>query len=362
MKIRKTIKKIGFTAIMLVFSMMTFSSCDDGFIYDEEGDCTVHYKLQFFYDMNLKWADAFSNEVKSVRVYAFDENENLVKIFMENDPSIISEPNYAMDLDLEPGNYHLIAWCGIDNINPETKVSIASFSAPENMGMKMQDLDCKLNWKSNALFPAYSDEHLQFTFWGELKDVEIVKENLYGGVEYFRMPLIKDTNHLRVQLVQLSGEDTDVNDFTYSIEAVNGEMDYLNNLIGDTKITYLPWHLMNGEVGMEQETKALTYANSAIADLDLSRMTVGEIDSMRLVIRNSEDNSLVANVPIIQYSLLSKMYYEEAYGHDMTDQEFLDRQDEYNMTFFLDSNMKWVYATIDILSWRVVIQNVDLGS
>ncbi len=44
----------------------------------------------------------------------------------------------------------------------------------------------------------------------------------------------------------------------------------------------------------------------------------------------------------------------------MSEQEFLDRADEYNMTFFLDEDNKWVSTVIQILSWKVVRSNVDI--
>ena len=68
----------------------------------------------------------------------------------------------------------------------------------------------------------------------------------------------------------------------------------------------------------------------------------------------------IASVPIIQYALLSKEYYETAYGHKMTDQEFLDREDEYILTFFLDENMKWISSVIMIQSWRIVLHDYDI--
>ena len=43
----------------------------------------------------------------------------------------------------------------------------------------------------------------------------------------------------------------------------------------------------------------------------------------------------------------------------MDAQEYLDRQDEYNMTFFLH-NGQWMSAQIIINSWVVVINNENL--
>ena len=62
------------------------------------------------------------------------------------------------------------------------------------------------------------------------------------------------------------------------------------------------------------------------------------------------------SIPLVDYALLVKGRYNEA----MDDQEYLDRQDEYNMTFFLDEKDQWYDAYIYIESWMVVLQNTGL--
>ena len=44
----------------------------------------------------------------------------------------------------------------------------------------------------------------------------------------------------------------------------------------------------------------------------------------------------------------------------MDDQEYLDRQDEYNMVSFLDENNRWVNSTIYINSWKVVLGTIEV--
>lgn len=80
---------------------------------------------------------------------------------------------------------------------------------------------------------------------------------------------------------------------------------------------------------------------------------------MKLTITNREGDK-VAEIPVIDYALLAKDYYEEEYGRKMTDQEFLDREDDYVMTFFLDENNRWISSVILIHSWRIVLNEVDL--
>jgi hypothetical protein len=65
---------------------------------------------------------------------------------------------------------------------------------------------------------------------------------------------------------------------------------------------------------------------------------------------------MVIRIPLVDYALLYKRLRYE----DMPDQEFLDRQDEYNMTFFLDENYRWINQFIYINSWKVVLQESEL--
>lgn len=58
------IKYWGITVLAIIVTAFLFVSCD-GMIYNDEGDCSVRYRLKFRYDMNLKFADAFAHEVKS---------------------------------------------------------------------------------------------------------------------------------------------------------------------------------------------------------------------------------------------------------------------------------------------------------
>lgn len=99
--------------------------------------------------------------------------------------------------------------------------------------------------------------------------------------------------------------------------------------------------------------------NGAIADLTVGRMMAEHQDRMILTISNDQGEE-VARVPLIHYALLSKTYYEEEYRHTMSDQEFLDREDEYVLTFFLDKDDRWLDTSILIHSWRVVLTNDDV--
>ena len=44
----------------------------------------------------------------------------------------------------------------------------------------------------------------------------------------------------------------------------------------------------------------------------------------------------------------------------VSDQDYLDRQDKYDVVFFLDENNEWPRTHIYINSWKIVLQNTDL--
>lgn len=363
MKILAYFYRIIALTVASVGVMASLSSCDSA-IYDDEGDCEVVYRLRFRYDMNMKFADAFSHEVKSVRLYAFDLQDKLVWQTEESGERLAQE-GYNIVLPLQPGDYKLMAWCGLDNEE--------SFTVPQiELGDTRDPLQCRLNRSHHPEDGAVSTEDLHALFHGSL-DVNL-PESLDGGEYVYTMPLTKDTNVFRVVLQHLSGKDIDADDFSFKIEDNNGWLHHDNSLLDDEDITYHAWSKYSGSAGVEvlsvahdhlseedsgKGTRAITEVKVAVAELTVSRLVQRDWNihaKPMLTIRKTTDNEVVARIPIIDYALLVKGNYNRA----MSDQEYLDRQDEYNMTFFLDENNHWLATTIIINSWRVVLNPTDL--
>lgn len=339
---------IGKTLLVAVALLFTLCACDNA-IYDDEGDCTVTYRLQFCYDWNMKFADAFPHEVGSVAVYAFDKETGTLVWQQTDKGEALAQDGYAMTLDLPAGNYDLVAWCGLDNDTVSE-----SFSVPQmTVGSSTKDdLTCRLLREHDSEGTASVSTDLFGLYHGQLS-VSLPQDN-NGGDYLYTMPLVKDTNHLRVILEHLSGKEVDVNDFSFSLEGeANGLMNYDNSLLDDEPIIYHAWNTESGQAGVETDTRTQTSVGVAIADLTTARLVEGR--KMYLTIRNSEGDTVV-RVPFIDYCLLVKGYYNRS----MSNQEYLDRQDEWSMTFFLDESGEWVSSSVLINSWRVVLQNVDI--
>ena len=353
MNIRALIRNVVAKVCMASVCLLAMSSCDN-WLYEEEGDCSVYYRLKFRYDMNLKWADAFANEVTSIHLYAFDKSGVLAWQKAEQIVPGTAE-NYSMLLDLPAGDYKLLAWCGLQNDGEQDE----SFSVPEaRVGeTRMEQLQCALN-RQHDESGAYSNEHLYRLFHGVL-DVSLPVNDDGGSYEYI-MSLIKNTNHIRVILQHLSGVDVNKDDFIFRIDDENGLMAYDNELLEDENINYRPWDVQNVEAGIGMDgNRAVSNVKGLVADFTVGRLIETHRKKMILAI-DTKDGKKVARIPVMDYALMGKEYYEKEYRYPMNERQFLDRLDECVMTLFLDENNNWVSIVIQILSWRVVLSNVDI--
>ena len=348
MKTVKTFaRQFSFGLMMAVTLGSAVVSCDS--ILDEDDvDCSVEYRVKFKYDYNMKYADAFSREVSSVALYAFDDNGKLVYQKTEAG-DVLAADGYSMAVDMEPGDYHLITWAGLSNE--------ASFSVPLiTQGVSsLEELQCKMDriYSRAADGSAVVSSKLSSLWHGEVTKQSFTRA---ATQQVVTVPLVKNTNTIRVILQQMDGVTVDVDKFEFTITDDNGLMNYDNKLLEDETLTYYPYYRMQG--GTDMGTRADGDAEDSNISVAIAQITVGRLvveNNPRLTITNKETGEPVLSIPLVKYLLLT-----EAEGHEMTNQEYLDRQDEYNMTFFLDESMKWINTSIIINDWVVRFNELDM--
>ena len=335
----KEINKTTTLPVLMLLSVLFVMTACDG-IYEDEGDCSVHYHVKFRYDMNMKFADAFAHEVNSVTLYVLDEQNNVVWQGSEQGETLAQE-GYAMEVDVAPGSYSLLAWCGLAGGN--------SFAVP--VSSRKEDLICSLKREHKLDGTAYVKEDLNRLYHGYLEKQTFSSEE---GTHTFVVPLVKNTNNIRVVLQHLSGEPVDKDKFTFSITDENGVMNWDNKLLSDEPVTYYAWHTASGTAGIDDvDSRTVSSFSAVIAELTTARLVKEK--APRLKVTNDKGET-VFSIPLIDYALLVK----GEYNRRMDDQEYLDRQDEYNMVFFLDEGDRWMDAYIYINSWKVVLQETGI--
>lgn len=328
------------------------SGCDS-LIYDDQGDCDPYYKVKFVYDYNMKFADAFAVEVNEVTLYVVDAATGKVVWQKHEAGPALQSGSYAMDVDVPPGTYTLLAWCGSGHTS--------SFAVNEHDDHT--ELHCRLtDRQAPEGFLAGENSHVRNRildlYHGKL-DAQVFPDE--QGVHQYEVHLTKDTNHINVHLQHLSGEPIEPDDFTYTITEANGHLNYDNSIRADEDLTYFPWEVASGaasiitpEMQGSRDGEGLPH-HSAVAYFTTSRLMANRKATLRIY--NSKQEK-VADLPLTDYLKLSRQH-NETLPRPLTDQEYLDYQDQYNVTLLLDENGRWSNATVYVESWRIIIQNTE---
>lgn len=323
--------------------MLATTSCNDGLgTFDGEGDCGVY--ISFKYDYNIKFANAFANEVHSVALYVFDEEDTLIDQLTTTDKEALSDDEFEMVLQLNPGEYRLLAWGGL--MNEESFDLLANAEIGKT---KRQELQVRMRRDHNENGDAVVEKDLLPLYHGSM---EIVVDDVEGTYKH-TMSLKKNTNVVRILLHEMSGHEADADNFIFEIEDSNGLYDWDNTLLEDEQITYKAWYKESVSTDTETMSRAQESVGGALAELTIGRIRADKSPILR--IRSSETGEDIVRLPLAEYALMVKGQYNLG----MSSQEYLDRVDEYNMTLFLNEG-EWVSTSILIHSWRVVINNTVL--
>lgn len=332
---------------LLMLLVLTAMTACDSLIYDDEGDCTPHYMVSFKYDYNLKFADAFAAEVDRVTLHVFDTDGKRVfdKTMTLGE---LAANGYRMEVGLPAGTYEMLAWA--DGLEEDA----TGFSPSAD-----NRHDRRLDRKTSADGRAFTDSHLHSLFHGRLKSVTL--EPMDEGEQVVEMPLVKDTNIVRVMLQYKDGKEMPRDRFDFYLTGSNGWLDRDNTLLPDEEVDYRAWSVVSGTAGMPDledgpAVRTVTSVSAVVAEMTTSRLIMGS--PVYLTVVRRADNYRVLRIPLIDYAIMVKGNHRRK----MTDQEYLDRQDEYPVTIFLEENDSWEKsAGVFIESWHVVLHDQDLG-
>ena len=320
----------GLVLLIVVSTLMT--ACD--YWHNDQEGCEARLRVRFVYDMNMKFADAFEHEVKTVTLHAFDENGKLVYTKTEQAARILADGGMNVD-DLPSGKYDLLVWAE----GEERYADSYSFGKAKVGESSFADFTTKVN-RENATV----NHDLTPLYHGFLQQADLVA--VTGETKTATVRLTKDTNNVKVVLQHLSGKNLNAGDFDFAITDDNGYMEASNALKEDETLTYPAWSKYAGTAGV----------GVVVAELTTNRMVTGH--NMRLKVTSKETGKVIINIPLIDYALLVKGNYNRS----MSDQEYLDRQDTYDLIFVLDEKDEWPGVVLNINSWRVVLSNANFGS
>ena len=305
-------------------------------IYD--GDlppCPHGVSLRFVYDYNMEYANAFPTKVDCVTLYVYDKAGHYVKTLVETS-NVLQDEEWRMLIDLAEGDYHFVAYGGLAC----NEASFAVKAEPGSAIPQLSELSVEMDHVGLT-----SEKKLHDLFFGTL-DVTVSGDAYQNAA----IRMMKDTNNLRVVLQQLNGQPLSDEDFIFCITDDNTLLDNTNHTVPNGIITYSPWAQGQYVVG-EDGNDGVTVV---YAELSTSRLVTS--NAPRFIVRRTTDGKEIINIPLNEYLLLLK---SDLYS-DMGAQEFLDRESEWSLVFFLDANREWVTTQVIINNWVVRLNGVTI--
>ena len=296
------------------------SSCTN--LFEDLPECRLFVK--FKYDYNMLSVDAFSTQVDKVELYVFDKDGKFMFSQIE-EGAALATGDYRMEVNLPVGQYKFMAWAGAHDSYQITELTPGEST--------IEDLKLKLKRDQSLII----NKRLEPLWYGEIKDVNFTSTKNQTEV----INLIKDTKKVRFAFQNYSGNDTwtlNMNDYTYEIIESNGYLNHKNVLLNDDVLSFQPYF-------MEQKSP------SAVA-VELNTMRLMADRDTRFVVTEKATGKVVFSINLIDYLGLTQME-----GHPWSEQEYLDRQDEYVIVFFL--NESWIALQININGWTYYFQTED---
>lgn len=311
------------TVLLFLFALCALCCGACSWVDDDRSDCPSGCWLKLSYTRNMLDVDAVTTQVKDVTLFILDREGN--GIAREDVDSVTFHRNECMIRvpSLPQGDYTLLVWAGLaDPHYRYTPTSLALLRNEEG---------------------AQSDK-LSSLFHGRLDNVHIGEE-----YQVLTLSLTKNTNMLSCILQCRSAAPLHSDDFRLELTARNGCMDHRNHPVDSVATRYLPFM---------QESADLEDLQAVHAGMNTLRLM--EDDDTRLRLIHQPGGEEIFNIPLTRYLLLSRKV-EHAF---MPPQEYLDRQDRYDLVFFLDPTddpqQPYICLQMQVNDWIIRINNAEL--
>lgn len=317
--------------LYIISFIALFSSCD--WVNDDLSDCPSGTWLKISYTYNMLDVDAASTQVNSLTILAFDKNDQYVDR-VDIDSITLHQGYYMVKVPFPEGTYRLLIWGG---------VSDPMYRLPN---LKAGQTDRKsLNISLACDDKNQSDKKLDDLFYGSLDNITISQE-----YQVVTAHLVKDTNYFSCILQDEANVPLRAEDFSFTLESANGIIDYTNTPIGTTPVCYLPY---------EKEATVIS-EQTPVVHAKLNTLRIMKGDQTTLSIKHIPSGRDILRLPLTSYLLLSKIY--NGIG-EVSDQEYLDRQDSYTLLFFIRSSetgIPQIRPKMHVNGWIIRLNNSEL--
>ena len=280
---------------ILLFTILAgaITSCDSILDYNE--NCDIEYCVKFKYDYNMEEKDVFAEQVRTVTLYAFDDNNNLV--FQNTDEGEpLGEETYAMNVDIDLSQYHLVVWAGLNDESFAVPLLYPNQAKIDELRVKTLRKEATRSTTEDEKGQYIVDNSLHSLWHGEVKKGTTTRS---GRQQITEVSLVKNTNTIRVVVAQVNqsgGPVTRLTQKTFecAIYDNNGYMNYDNTLLEDNLLTYKPYNVTSDVVSTRAFSSADEPAkqyNGIVSEMSVARLVESqkpELTITEVVIHSSE--------------------------------------------------------------------------
>lgn len=349
--------------LLLTVLAVTIASCDSVLDF-EEGDCSIEYRVKFKYDYNMEEVDVFSKQVRTVTLYAYDNNNKL--IYQKTDEGEqLGDKNYTMQVSIDPTQYHLIVWAGLNDESFAVPLLPLNQSNIEELKVKTLRKAPNRSASEEEKGKYVVQQNLHSLWHGEVKEASMTRNERQ---KITTVGLVKNTNNIRVVVAQVNNSNTPIpasraitkETFDCAIYDDNGYMNYDNSILEDNLLTYKPFTVTSEAVttrAFSDTNEPAKQYNAVASEMGFARLMADK--SPQLIIKNNKTNETLFNCDnLVKYLeiLQSDKYKDRNY----TLQEYLDREDVYSVIIFVDENLALIKTVIEVNDWVIHRNNIEL--
>lgn len=344
--IRQPFTRTCLLALAAIMLTITAASCRK-MLYEYEGDCDPRYRVHFRYTRNILNTDAFGSQVSRVSLYLFDKQGNLV-YRTTRQRALTADNDFYIEVDVEPGVYDMLVWCEGE---PLTGDPVSFLIGGGENPASIDELSATLPLEGREP-QLYSGRDITRLYHGIATGVEF--PDTFGDIDIAPIDLTRDTNHLTLQILNTDGTTIDPSNLSVELEAENSCLNYLNLPVGERKFVYTPWSQKPVNADIADESGRAGAGNGVQFEITTGRLIADM--PQRLTIRRVDTGGTVIEIPLIEYLLLVRSEYEVA----TSNQDYLDRYDDYSMVFFMQGGYNWIKSRVLINGWRRVPPQDDI--
>lgn len=317
-------------------AMVLFVSC----FHDNMEECMI--KINFDYSYNIKQTNAFGKEISKVKVWAFDSDKMLVAQYQDEGEDL--QANHQISISgLEQGEYTLVAWAY--EASDQGKPAGLVFPKLVPGESTMDELTMLLNKEYGT---HVFDEELDALLCGVY---ELNFENT--SEESLTIHMIKCTNKIKVILMPYkAGQQVDVDDYDFLITDKNANLDYKGDMHQESPVNYKPYY--SETIRNIDPEDGGDINQVGVAEFAVSRLFYGNKPTLRIA-----DNQGGAALLDINLTWLLSLQAIGEHKDQWGNQEYLDRQDHYALTFFMDEGA-FMKNQIIVNGWTVSAGDIGL--